>query len=189
MLEIMNCIINAWQKYESEIRGYLINRLNDNEQAEELLQDVFLKAIRLGAKFCELENPRAWLYNVIKNEIIDQHRKEKVRATSSPCDDHTDEIEEALKVSTPVANLSQCLPLALQHLSSEDKHIISLCDIEGMKQSDYATQFELTLPAVKSKIQRARVHLKKRLKVQCKIIFDEQGKVCCFTPVHKEKNN
>ena len=178
----MNCIIDAWQKYEHEIRGYLIKRLNNREQAEELLQDSFLKAIRLGAKFCELDNPRAWLYNVTKNELIDLQRKETVRINLVHDFESPEKLEEIQENPLPVANLSQCLPLALQYLSDDDKQIISRCDIEGMSQSDFANQFGFTLSATKSKIQRARQHLKKRLQVQCKIVFDENGKVCCFIP-------
>jgi len=178
----MNCIIDAWEKYEHEIKGYLITRLKSSEQAEELLQNSFLKAIQLGAKFCELENPRAWLYNVTKNELIDQQRKEKVRISLLYDDEQSEKLKGEQEKPLPIANLSQCLPLALQHLNDEDKLIISRCDIEGMPQKEFAKQFGFTLPATKSKIQRARQHLKKRLKVQCKINFDEQGKVCCFTP-------
>jgi RNA polymerase sigma-70 factor (ECF subfamily) len=179
----MNCILNAWQQYESELKGYLLKRLDNREQVEDLLQDTFLKAVRLGAKFCNLENPRAWLYNVTKNELIDYLRKEKVRTGLSQLTiAELHEISDEPVEQIPVANLSQCLPLALQQLSAQEKQIIISCDFEGLTQAAYAEQHNLKLPAVKSKIQRARKHLKAQLKGQCKIIFDSSGKVCCFTP-------
>lgn len=186
----MNCIINAWQKYELELKGYLIKRVNSREQVDDLLQDTFLKAIRLGAKFCELDNPRAWLYNVTKNELIDHLRKQQVRsALSLVAIEELDNIGEERQEQIPVANLSRCLPLALQQLTAQERQIITLCDIDGITQRSYAEQFDLNLPTVKSRIQRARKNLKKQLKGQCKIIFDPKGKVCCFTPVIKEKNS
>jgi len=186
----MNCIVDAWQKYEVELKGYLIKRLNNSEQAADLLQDVFLKALRLGSKFCELENTRAWLYRVTKNELIDFLRKEQVKSGREQIAiEEIDNISEAQQEQTPVVSLSQCLPLALHQLSAQEKQIITLCDIEGVTQRHYAEQFHLNLPTVKSRIQRARKNLKKQLKGQCKIIFDPKGKVCCFTPVSKEKNS
>lgn len=186
----MSCILDAWQHHEVELRGYLIKRLNNSEQADDLLQDVFLKALRLGAKFCELENRRAWLYSVTKNELIDFLRKEQVRSGRVEIAiEALNNIGEEQQEMVPVASLSQCLPLALQQLSAQERQIITLCDIEGLTQSRYAEQFCLNLPAVKSRIQRARKNLKKQLKEQCKVIFDPNGKVCCFTPVTKEKNS
>jgi len=185
----MNCIIDAWQKYELELSGYLIKRLKNKEQAEELLQDTFLKAICLAAKFCELDNPRAWLYHVAKNEIIDLLRKNQVSINVSYITiEELENIETSQQEPIAVANLSHCLPLALEQLTADEKHIISRCDIEGMTQRAFAAQFDLTLPAAKSKIQRARRQLRKQLEAQCQIVFDPQDKVCCFTPATKEKN-
>ena len=48
------CVAAAWQAHESELRGYLKHRLPDSHAAEDLLQDVFVKAMRQGEGFCSL---------------------------------------------------------------------------------------------------------------------------------------
>jgi len=185
----MNCIIDAWQKHEVELNAYLLKKLSDPDLAKELLQETFLKAIRLGKKFCDIDNPRAWLYRVINNQVTDYLRKDKVRSiVSNDFDEHdiSEHLTETDAEAPPVADLAQCLPIALQRLRAKDSQILRLCDMGGLTQVAYAERFDLSLPAVKSKIQRARMRLKKQLKSQCQILFDREGKVCCFTPQGKQ---
>ena len=70
----------------------------------------------------------------------------------------------------------------MNNLSAEDKEIIESCDLEGLNQIEYARQKDITLPAAKSRIQRARKRLKVELHIACKIILDDKGNVCCFDP-------
>jgi len=70
----------------------------------------------------------------------------------------------------------------LSELAPEDREAITLCDIEGMSQKDYAARLGLTLPGAKSRVQRARARLKLRLTVACQVTFDASGEVCCFVP-------
>jgi RNA polymerase sigma-70 factor, ECF subfamily len=172
----MKCITQAWDQYESELRLFLHGRLKDHYVAEDLLHDVFLKAINEGQAFCNLDNTRAWLYRVTRNRLTDYQR------THKPHEMVSDQLPEPDKYSAPLVHLSQCLPAALKSLSSEDREIIELCDLEGLNQAEYARRKDISLAGAKSRIQRARKRLKQELNSACKIIFDEQGKVCCFDP-------
>lgn len=51
------CVTAAWRAHEGELHGYLRHRLADAAAAEDVLQDVFLKAMRAGQGFCTLEDP------------------------------------------------------------------------------------------------------------------------------------
>ena len=48
--------------------------MSDNDTADDLLQDVFVKAMRQGRGFCALDNPRAWLFQVARNALVDRLR-------------------------------------------------------------------------------------------------------------------
>lgn len=52
-----DCVLGAWRRHESELRGFLIHRLGDANSADDLLQDTFLKAMRPGARFEETRDP------------------------------------------------------------------------------------------------------------------------------------
>ncbi|MDP3124290.1 MAG: sigma factor, partial [Thiobacillus sp.] len=63
----MNCLMRAWDSHETELRAWLQRRLNNPHDAEDLLQDLFIKALRQDKKFCEISNARAWLFEVARN--------------------------------------------------------------------------------------------------------------------------
>ncbi len=170
----MNCISEAWLEHEKELRSFIHSRVKQRHLAEDLLQDVFIKALAEGGQFCELKNARAWLFRAAKNRIIDYQR------TAKNHDDVSGDIQAENEINPPVKNLSACLPIVLKKMHPEDADIIQCCDLEGVNQADYAAQKGLSLTAAKSRIQRARKRLKNELKKTCKIIFDEQGNVCCF---------
>lgn len=173
----MNCITTAWASHEAELRRYLRNRLSDAMLVEDLLQDTFLKALSQGNRFCDLTNRRAWLFRVARNRLIDYRRGHKPQEAL----DGNLPTPQVAK-SAAVDNLSQCLPRVLSELPAVDSEVITLCDIQGVSQTEYARRKGLTPAGAKSRIQRARKRLKAQLKAACQVRYDETGKVCCFTP-------
>ncbi len=93
-------------------------------------------------------------------------------------EDLTAEADEPL----PVDSLAQCLPRVLSELPEEDREVLTLCDLEGWTQQDYARLKGLSLPGAKSRVQRARKRLRAHLSSACQVRFDEAGRVCCFVP-------
>ncbi|MBL8137527.1 MAG: hypothetical protein JNL48_12960 [Acidobacteria bacterium] len=127
---------------------------------DDILQDVFVKALREGGHFCRLESPRAWLYQVARHAEIDHHRLSK---TTVPAEDTLAQPEAA---GTPVDALATDLAASLAALDPDDRDVIVRCDLEGQTQAAYATAHQLTLPAVKSRILRARTRLRRHLVAQ-----------------------
>jgi RNA polymerase sigma-70 factor, ECF subfamily len=140
------------------------------------LQELFLKALRQDGKFCQIENARAWLFEVARNAIADRLRLKKAQVELP--EDLAQETDELAAVDS----LAACLPRALSELSEEDREAITLCDLEGLTQEDYARMKGLTLPGAKSRVQRARKRLREHLSEACQVRFDEAGRVCCFVP-------
>ena len=171
------CHSVAWRAHKNELRSFLAARCASAAEADDLLQEVFLRAILQGRDFCDLTNPRAWLFHVARNLLIDRLR---VTREQLPLPD--DLSSEADDDTITVDVLSHCLPRVLTELPAQDREAILLCDLQGMTQQDYARQLGLGLPAAKSRVQRARRRLHAQLVAACQVRFDEAGKVCCFTP-------
>ena len=167
------CVLASWHGHEAELRGYLRHRLSNPHLADDLVQEVFVKALRYGKNFCALENPRAWLFQVARNTLVDTLRMEK---SSSPLPDDLvqQEHEEA-----PVDALVECLARMLSELPAEDSDILRQCDLDGVKQQAYADAHGLSLAAVKSRLLRARHRMRGYLIRNCAVRFDDAGKVCC----------
>ncbi|WP_295612958.1 hypothetical protein [uncultured Lamprocystis sp.] len=57
----MTCLMIAWGQHERELRASLVRRLGDAREADDSLQDLFIKALGRSRQFCEMVNSRAWL--------------------------------------------------------------------------------------------------------------------------------
>lgn len=172
-----DCVLGAWRAHEAELRNYLIQRLGNVAGAEDLLQETFLKSLRLGADFCVLENPRAWLFQVARNAVIDQARLAKPQVVLP--DDLPATADDTL---APVDALDACLRRNLAKMPDEDRQIIEQCDLQGVRQADFAKAHQLSLAATKSRLLRARKRLRESLIKNCQVRFDESGAVCCHAP-------
>ena len=172
----MNCLMTAWHQHEAELRGWLRHRLGNAADAEDLLQDVFLKAVRQGERFCAILDARAWLYEVARNTLADRLRL--ARKTVELPEDLSADTEEAAAVDS----LAACLPRVLAELSPEDREAITLCDLERLPQEEYARRKGLSLPGAKSRVQRARKRLREQLTQSCQVSLDATGKVGDFVP-------
>ena len=174
------CVAAAWQAHEAELRGYLRHRLSDSDAADDVLQDVFIKAMREGQGFCTLDNPRAWLFQVARNAVVDRLR------SSHPHVPLTDELADTIAADTqpvaPVDALAECVSRTLSELSIEDAAILRACDIGGQTQRAFAEAQGLGLAAVKSRLLRARQRLRERLTLACQVRFDVDGSVATHVP-------
>jgi RNA polymerase sigma-70 factor (ECF subfamily) len=174
------CVAAAWQAHEGELLGYLRHQLPDGYAAEDLLQEVFVKAMRQGEGFCSLDNPRAWLFQVARNAVIDRARVSKVQV---PLDEVGLEIEApAPEAVAPVDALADCVARVLGELPPDDAAILRACALEGQTQREFAEQQGLSLPAAKSRLLRARQRLRDQLSTACQVRFDDDGSVSGHVP-------
>lgn len=173
------CIEEAWNKHHQALRYYLLALCNNRDAADDILQRVYVKALAHRMQFCQLLEPKAWLYTVARHEWIDELRRS--RPDYQPLDNAI-ALEHATNVANdalPIQSLAACIAQALPHCTADDADIILACDLRGDKQAAYAERNGLTLPATKARLLRARKRLHDRLVIQCGIVFDEQGHVCC----------
>lgn len=171
------CLSRAWRETRGELHGWLRHRLDGDAEADDLLQEVFLRALRQGDAFCALDNPRAWLFQVARNALTDRLRARRPRDV---LDDEL--LSPAGEAPAPVDLLCQCLPRVLGELSATDRLAIELCDIGGQPQQVLAERLGISLSGAKSRLQRARVRLRQRLIEGCQVSFDESGQVAGFVP-------
>jgi RNA polymerase sigma-70 factor (ECF subfamily) len=171
-----NCLMQAWHDHESALRGWLRHRMHDQAEADDLLQELFIKAMRQGERFCEIANARAWLFEVARNAMADRLRQRRDMV------ELPDELAAEYAEPAAVDSLVACLPRVLSELSAEDREAITLCDIEGLSQKEFARSKGLSIPGAKSRLQRARKRLRLQLSVACLVSLDTTGQVSDFVP-------
>jgi len=178
--ELFACVSSAWQAHEGELRGYLRHRLSDVDAADDVLQDVFVKAMRQGQGFCTLDNPRAWLFQVARNALVDRARTTHV---AEPLQENL--LELPMKEPEPIAPvdaLAECLVRVLADMPTDDASVLQACDLQGLTVREFSTLNGLSLPATKARLLRARGRLRERLTAVCQVRFDRDGRVCCHVP-------
>ena len=172
----MNCLTTAWSAHAPELRGWFRHRTGNTALADDLLQDLFLKALRQGERFCELNNARAWLFEVARNLLAD-HLRVAHPMVALP----EDLIAQAQDLDT-VDVLTQCLPRVLSELDADDREAITLCDLQGMGQAEFAQLKGFSLSAAKSRVQRARQRLRSHMSQVCQVQLHPGGQVADFVP-------
>lgn len=174
----MNAISEAWNAHQGELYRFVRARAGDADEAHDLVQEVFVRAIRQPGGLAAIANPRAWLFQAARNLLIDRFRlaREQVPLPDDLVDAGSD------TDARPVDTLTRCLPHVLSVLTAEDRDAITRCDLEGLTQQAYAAHSGLTLPAAKARVRRARQRLRAGLVELCGVRFDERGEVCCFKP-------
>lgn len=176
----MNSFLSTWTLHAPELRRWLLSRLPVKSEVDDLLQDVFLKTLKQGDRLSSVELPRAWLYEITRNTLIDRLR---AAHDSFPLPDDLDELPASEEQTDTVDNLAQiCLPRVLSELNSQDREAIQLCDLQGMAQADFAKLKNLSLPAAKSRVQRARRRMREHMTSACQLSFDQSGRVDDFVP-------
>jgi len=172
----MDCLNKAWTDHAVELRSWLRNRLDHKQDVDDLMQDLFMKALRQGNKFCAVSNSRAWLFQVARYALIDRVRVSKDMVNLP------DDLPDLGESVDTVDNLTACLPRVLSELDEIDRMAILLCDLQGLPHADYARRVNISLSAAKSRLFRARLRLKTHMTQACQIQFDEHGGVGDFVP-------
>ena len=172
----MNCLDTAWKQHAPELRAWLRHRMSQPQEVDDLLQDLYLKAWGQGARFCDVANARAWLFEVARNALADRLRMKR-EWVELPNDLASEDLDQ-----DAVDQLSVCLPRVLAELRAADREAIVLCDLEGLSQAEYAQKAGLKLSAAKSRLQRARLRMREQMTQACQVKLDDHGHVADFVP-------
>lgn len=147
--------------------------------AEDLVQEAFLKALRGYASFEPGSNFKAWIFRILRNTYLTSRSGLEARRTVA-LEDELNEggesgaaqlPEAAIDRQTPEVNLllmadRAALQTAMEALLPPLLEVILLCDVEEMKYREIAVTLEIPIGTVMSRIARARAALRTALEAQ-----------------------
>lgn len=144
--------------------------------AEDLVQEVYLRAFRSLHQFTEGTNLRAWLFRILTNTYINEYRRRQRRPTSSSIDDleefylydHLIDSNVQPGVERPEDIVLSQLSVdsvidAIEELPEEFRQVVLLADVEGFSYRDIAAIVDIPMGTVMSRLYRARRRLQRRL--------------------------
>lgn len=179
--------------YEELIQRYagkaysLAQRLTRNaEDAEEVLQDVFVTVYRKLSKFEGKSTFSSWLYRVTVNAAFMKLRKRKNHSTMSVEDVLPNILHGALARTAPNTGegdkvteqheLSAALEDAIGRLPEEYRPVFILRDVDGLSSREVGKILNISVPAVKSRLHRSRMMLRRRLNKLYREFAEVQGR-------------
>jgi RNA polymerase sigma-70 factor (ECF subfamily) len=143
------------------------------EDTEDVVQDAFLKAYKNLDRFQENSKFYTWLVRIAVNESLMKLRRRRTDRTVSLDEDiETEEDTIPREVSDWSPNpeqlykqgeLKDILGKTIHGLPASFRTVFVLRDVEGLSTEETAEALELSIPAVKSRLMRARLHLRERL--------------------------
>lgn len=151
----------------------LAARLTRNaDDAEEVLQDVFITVYRKIGGFEGKSSFSSWLYRVTVNAALMKLRKRRQNHTVSVEDMHpsnkdiiinqTSESSEGDRIALR-NQISRVLEEAIEKLPEDYRPVFILRDIDGLSSREVGKILDLTIPAVKSRLHRSRLMLRRKL--------------------------
>jgi RNA polymerase sigma-70 factor (ECF subfamily) len=147
---------------------YLRRSVGHAETARDLTQDVFVRMAG-AARMPETDDARrAWVFRIARNLAIDHLRRHEVRlADAAPPPDR----------GRPAAqDTSAAVNEALATIDSLDRDVFLLREIAGLTYAEIAAACDLSVPAVRSRIHRARMALRERLRAPIAAVLDTRRK-------------
>ena len=145
----------------------------NEEDANDLVQETFLKAFRFINSFDSGTNAKAWLFKILKNGFINEYRRKKKEPNKVDYEDiiaYQDADEEKGGVAFDLREdifdgmMGDEITIALNRLPIDFKTVILLCDIEGFTYEEMAKILDIPIGTVRSRLHRARNLLKDKLR-------------------------
>lgn len=145
-------------KYSNLVYSVAVSRVRDVYQAEDIAQEVFVKAWRKLEQLGEGEKFSSWLITITQNHCIDFLRK-KARIQEAPL---LSEYPES-KDSNQQLLMKETVWDALEHLNDKYKIVIVLNYFSGYTAKEISTLLNISQAAIESRLRRAKDSLKKEL--------------------------
>lgn len=173
-IERNNNISGIFRKLSRQLFGFIKQRVNSTEDAEDILQDVFYQ---FAGNTEPIEQVSSWLYTVARNKITDNYRKKKLPLAddilgTSRADDELMEWREFLLAgnSNPESEYLRGLfweelQRALDELPVEQREAFIQNEIEGIPFKDIEQQTGVSVATLISRKRYAVLHLRERLHV------------------------
>jgi RNA polymerase sigma-70 factor (ECF subfamily) len=168
-----------WRESAERLRSWFARRTVSASDADDLVQETFLRVQQHLATLQEVGSARAWLMAIARNTLADLRRQQarerpdgaapessESAAAAARSDDQPEELERVI---------AGWIEGFLSELEPEDAAVLRAVDLDGLTQKELAERLSLSTSGAKSRVQRARTRLRERLEACCAFAFDARG--------------
>lgn len=179
-----------WARFHNDLLAFLVRRLPSRADAQDVLQDVF---VRIHEAAGHLEHParvQAWVFSIARRAVADFYRTRGRRLDAGPAEAADEPSVEPTSMSLASHRgahdvhdevLSWLAPL-VEALPDTYREAVRLADLEGLTQQAVADRLGLSLSGAKSRVQRGRAMLGEFLRACCEVEFGPDGRAIEYRP-------
>lgn len=177
----MHTLEAVWQEHRGELKSFILKRVRGTAEAEDILHDVFLKMLAGLGSVQRVDHMRAWLFSVARNAVTDHFRSKRPMA-ELPEDlaDHGPE-----QGSGQMEDMGACLRPMIDALPDKIRVALVMADLKGVKQREVAERLGISVSAVKSRILRGRILVRRMVEDCCSLELDARGSIMDYVPKPK----
>ncbi len=175
-------------EYQKPIYNYLLRMTQNQNEAEDLTQETFIRVHRKLSTFRGEANLGTWLYRIATNVSFDYFRQKSTRqAKASFSFEETgingewdiDRTTSSPELLFAQSEMSTCVERFIQRLPDDYRVVLVLHDLQGLKNSEIAGVLDCSLGTVKTRLHRARKKLRDALNAGCNFHNDERNVFVC----------
>ena len=176
---------DMWNQLHRGLRAFIAKRVANEAEIEDILQEVLVRVHQHAQNIREPERMVSWVFQITRNAIIDYYRstgrrRELPVGLAPEMDGDRTAMPPEENESEARYELSHCLRPMIDRLSAEYREAITLVELEGLTNQQAAKRLGLSVPGMKSRVQRGRQQLRKMLDECCLIELDRRRGVVEF---------
>ena len=171
-----------WNEYSNDLKRFILSKIQNRDIANDILQDVFLKAYLKMSTLKNSEKIKPWLYQIARNTISDHFRKQKFNVDSDTFD-----VPDENEISKANEQFANCILPHISKLPLKYKEALVKTEFQNYSQLRLADELKISYSGAKSRVQRAKKLLKHYFKECCDISTDKYGNVLSYETKHECK--
>ncbi len=157
--------LEEFMQHTNAMYHFAVKLTNNEEDAQDLVQDTFLRAVKYYEHYELGTNARSWLFRMMYNLFINNYRRKQNSPLVEMPEDGTNNphYERAVKPEVFQNTFSDEVMMAFNHLKSEFKSALYLRDFEGLKYDEISKVLDIPICTVKTRLHRARTLMRNSL--------------------------
>jgi RNA polymerase sigma-70 factor (ECF subfamily) len=173
----------AWHALSQRLRTFLRSRVPSDADADDLLQDVFVRVHEKIGSLQQWVRMESWVYQIARNAVADFYRR-RVPRPAEAVEDVVDSINDPETSENLNRSVAAWLLLMIDGLPNTLRDAVRMYEIEGIPQAEIAKRLNISLSGAKSRVQRGRHQLEEMLRNSCELEIDRRGNVIACKPAN-----
>lgn len=145
-----------FEQYSSTVYSFSLKLTRSADQAEEIVQDVFLKLWVRRATLVQIENFNAWLFTVTRHQALNILRQKAIEGRAKlVLQQHSPQTHCDTEETVVLRDYQQLLDRAIRRLPPQQQLVYSLCRRDGLPYDEVAARLNISRLTVKTHMQQA----------------------------------